>query len=68
MKNRHLKHLVKSMFVIGLTTFSTGLNASSLLGGYNLGLTYESSASHAEISYDTTSMRETPENCVENSD
>ena len=68
MKNQYLKHLSKPIFVIGLTTFSTGANASNLLGGYNLGLTYESSASHAEISYDTTSQRETPEDCVENSE
>jgi hypothetical protein len=40
--------------------------ASGLLGGYNLGITYESTASHAEISYDTATMRDMPEDCEEN--
>ena len=35
--------------------------------GYNLGLTYDGTASHAEISYDTPTTKTVPEDCVVNS-
>jgi hypothetical protein len=51
-----------------MTTEARAARKSGTIFGYNLGLSYDASANHAEILYDTPSTKTIPEDCVENSE
>lgn len=57
------------MLVLALSIITTKARAAGIAGtvfGYNLGVSYDASANHAEILYDTPSTKTIPEDCVEN--
>ena len=53
------------LFVIASYS-SVSFASDSFFKRYNLGVSYQSSASHAEILYDTPSTKQIPENCEQN--
>ena len=60
--------LVSFVLSLPLTATTAFGKNSGLIFGYNLGLSYDGSANHAEIIYDTPSTKTIPEDCEENSE